>query len=147
MKRKTISGKDLYFVAVKLFLRRGGNLLVLKDDFGVWDLPGGRMKPNEFNTPLAAVLERKIKEELGGEIRYKLGKPVVFMRHERLENGKVPVRIFAVGFEGKYLGGKIKLSRRHGAQLWVLVKGFKPEKYFKGGWLRGVREYLDISKT
>ncbi len=146
MKRKTISGKDLYFVAVKLFLRRGGDLLVLKDNFGVWDLPGGRIKPNEFNTPLAGILKRKVREELGGAVRYGLGKPVVFMRHERLENGKVPIRIFAVGYEGKYLSGKIKLSPRHPLQSWVHVEGFKPEEYFKGGWLKGVREYISIKK-
>lgn len=33
--------KDLYFVAVKVFLEKDGQLLILKDGFGEWDLPGG----------------------------------------------------------------------------------------------------------
>jgi hypothetical protein len=31
-------------------------LLVLKDKFGQWDLPGGRIKINEFNKPLSAIV-------------------------------------------------------------------------------------------
>lgn len=36
------SQKDTYFVAVKVFLERDNKLLILKDNFGDWDLPGGR---------------------------------------------------------------------------------------------------------
>ena len=42
-------GKDLYFVAVKLFLEdKDGKLFIFKDRFGEWDLPGGRLRINEF---------------------------------------------------------------------------------------------------
>lgn len=60
----SISGKDSYFVATKLFLRRGDELLILRDNFGDWDLPGGRLKSHEFEVPLHDVLARKIREEL-----------------------------------------------------------------------------------
>jgi aspartate/methionine/tyrosine aminotransferase len=33
--------KDTYFVAVKALLRKGDELLIIKDKFGDWDLPGG----------------------------------------------------------------------------------------------------------
>jgi hypothetical protein len=36
--------KDTYFVAVKIFLEKDGKFLVMKDNFGDWDLPGGRIK-------------------------------------------------------------------------------------------------------
>ena len=36
--------KDMYFVAVKVFLEKDNKLLILKDNFGDWDLPGGRIK-------------------------------------------------------------------------------------------------------
>ena len=139
--------KDLYFVAVKVFLRKGNRLLILKDNFGDWDLPGGRMKPDEFEKPLPAVIARKLKEELG-PVGYKLGKPVVFLRHERVEAvpGSPTVRIFAVGYEARFLGGVMKLSSRHPISQWVDIKSFKPRLYFKGGWLRGVEEYLAIKK-
>ena len=144
---RSISGKDLYFVAVKMFLRRGGKLLILKDSFGVWDLPGGRLLPAEFKTSLPKVAARKMREELGESVRFSLKKPAVFLRHERLEHapqGKVPVRIFAVGYEARFLKGNIRLSPRHTEMLWVPVRDFRPERYFRGGWLTGVKEYLRL---
>ena len=146
-KPASINKKGLYFVAVKLFLRQGDKLLILKDSFGVWDLPGGRMKPDEFKTPLPKIVKRKMREELGAPVKYALGKPILFLRHERSEHvrgGTVPVRIFAVGYEAKYVSGEIRLSPRHMRMEWVSVKTFKPEKYFKGGWLTGVKEYLSL---
>jgi ADP-ribose pyrophosphatase YjhB (NUDIX family) len=138
--------KDTYFVAVKVFLERDGKLLILKDNFGDWDLPGGRIKKDEFETPLDQIIKRKMSEELGDDIQYGIGKPVIFMRHERQESapGNPMVRIFAVGYEGTLMGGEIKTSERHPELLWVDPKNFAPENYFKGGWLKGVQEYLAI---
>lgn len=140
--------KDTYFVAVKVFLEKDGKLLILKDSFGVWDLPGGRIKKDEFEVPLGQIIKRKMSEELGNDIQYTIGKPVVFMRHERIEQteGNPTVRIFAVGYEGELKTGMIKLSERHTEMLWVDPIDFKPEKYFKGGWLKGVQEYLSIRR-
>jgi len=140
--------KDTYFVAVKVFLERDGKLLILKDNFGDWDLPGGRIKKDEFEVPLEQIIERKMREELGGDIKYTIGKPVVFMRHERQEAtpGNPTVRIFAVGYEGTLTSGEIKTSERHPELLWVDPKDFRPEQYFKGGWLKGVEEYLALQK-
>ena len=141
--------KDLYFVAVKVFIEdKGGRLFIFKDRFGYWDLPGGRLLKNEFSTPLEKVVIRKVKEELGSLVRYRLGKPIIFMRHQRSEllpdGNKKKVRIFAIGYSAKYLGGKIKLSPRHLEYKWAQLKGFKPERYFKGGWLKGVRDYIKL---
>lgn len=138
--------KDTYFVAVKVFLEQDGKLLILKDNFGDWDLPGGRIKKDEFDVPLDQVIKRKMSEELGDGIQYAIGKPIVFMRHERREAapGNPTVRIFAVGYEGMLTGGEIKTSERHPELLWVDPKTFQPENYFKGGWLKGVQEYLSI---
>ncbi len=90
------------------------------------------------------IVKRKMKEELGDQIEYKIGKPIVFMRHERVETaaGNPTVRIFAIGYEGKLSSGEIKLSPRHTEMLWIDPKEFKPEDYFTGGWLKGVQEYL-----
>ena len=145
------SGKDWYFVAVKVFLRdKAGRLYITKDRFGCWDLPGGRLKYNDFDKPLEKVVERKMREELGKSVKYKLQKPVVFMRHERAEllpdGGTQKVRIFAIGYEARYLGGKINLGKNHEKSEWVIPGKFKPEKYFTGGWLGGVKEYLKLIK-
>lgn len=138
--------KDTYFVAVKVFLEKDGELLILKDRFGEWDLPGGRIKKDEFETPLDQIIRRKMSEELGNEIQYTIGKPLIFMRHERVEQieGNPTVRIFAVGYKGVLQNGNIKLSERHLEMLWVDPNNFEPKKYFKGGWLKGVEEYLSI---
>lgn len=140
--------KDLYFVAVKLFLLQGNKLLILKDNFGDWDLPGGRMKKDEFDTPLEKILERKVREELGPTVRYTIGKPVLHMRHERVEqvSGSPVVRIFAVGFEGTFDGGEVALSPRHTEMQWVDLESFQPDQYFTGGWCKGVQEYLALKQ-
>ncbi len=136
--------KDLYFVAVKLFLRDGDKLLITHDIFGLWDLPGGRIKKDEFDKPLEKVIERKVQEELGNSLKYELGEPKIFFRVERAEHGLGGqiVRIFAVGYDAKYTSGEIKLGEHHDKMEWVDLKSFKPENYFTGGWLTGVKEYL-----
>jgi len=138
--------KDTYFVAVKVFLLDSEErFLITKDIFGSWDIPGGRLREQDFNIPLEGVAERKIKEELGEAVEYKFGKPVIFMRHEREEvlssEKKEKRRIFAVGYTASYKGGTIKLGKNHEKFEWVSVKDFKPEGYFTGGWLKGVKDF------
>lgn len=131
-------------MAVKLFLRDGGKLLIMHDIFGSWDLPGGRIKKDEFNKPLEKVIERKVQEELGSSVKYELGKPKIFFRIERAEHGLDGriVRIFALGYDAKYTNGEIKLGEHHDKVEWVDLKSFEPGDYFAGGWLTGVKEYL-----
>jgi ADP-ribose pyrophosphatase YjhB (NUDIX family) len=137
--------KDVYFVAVKAFIEDGnGNLLITKDRFGDWDLPGGRLREQDFSTPLEAVLQRKISEELGPAVTYTLGEPVVCMRHERSEiladGTRAPRRIFAIGYKARYTGGEIILGKNHEQTLWATPQA--AVKHLTGGWLAGVKEYL-----
>ncbi|HXD53759.1 MAG TPA: NUDIX domain-containing protein [Solirubrobacteraceae bacterium] len=138
--------KDTYFVAVKAMVRRGDELLITHDVFGQWDLPGGRLRPEDFETPLDEVLARKMREELGDEFRYALGDPRIFFRHERAEQGldDRQVRIFAVGYEAEYVDGTIALGPHHDRYLWVDASSFPAGDYFEGGWLAGVREYQQL---
>lgn len=136
-------GKDTYFVAVKALLRKGEDLLITHDVFGQWDIPGGRLRPQDFDTPLETVLERKLCEELGEQLRYEMGAPCVFFRHERSEHGLGGrrVRIFAVGYEARYVGGPIALGDHHDQHLWVPAATFAADRYFVDGWLNGIRQY------
>lgn len=142
-----MENKDVYFVAVKIFfLDLKGSFLIIKDRFGDWDIPGGRLRENDFETPLETVAERKIKEELGENVKYKFSKqPILFMRHERdeiLPSGeREKRRIFALGYIAKYEGGEIKIGKNHEKYEWVPVKDFKPKEYFTGGWLKGVQDF------
>jgi NUDIX domain len=60
-----ISQKDPYFIAFKIFLEKGNSFLIMKDKFGDWDLPGGRMKKFEFESSFEDIIKRKMSEELG----------------------------------------------------------------------------------
>jgi len=147
LKNKPSSERDLYYVAVKAFLEKDGKFFIFKDRYGDWDIPGGRIQRHEFDVPLNQVLRRKIREELGGSVKYSLGKPIVFMRHERTEEtiGK-KVRIFAIGYQAKLLSGNIRLSDQHVESMWVPINRFNPSGYFEGGWLKGVEEYLKLRR-
>lgn len=144
-----IEDKDFYFVALKVFLELDGKLFIFKDRYGEWDLPGGRIRKDEFRAPLEDIIKRKMAEELGSEVEYILGKSVVFMRHERREAtaGNPLARIFAIGYRATFLNGEVHLSNQHTEMKWVGLRNFKPEEYFSGGWLEGVREYLRIRET
>jgi 8-oxo-dGTP pyrophosphatase MutT (NUDIX family) len=138
--------KDVYFVALKVFLiNDSGQFLITKDRFGDWDIPGGRLRENDFEASFESIIERKMREELGTGVQYKLGEPIVYMRHERDEilptGERAKRRIFAIGYHAKYLGGELALGKNHEKHEWVSIKSFKPEDYFKGGWLKGVKEF------
>jgi 8-oxo-dGTP pyrophosphatase MutT (NUDIX family) len=145
----SLGEKEKYFVAVKVFLERGGEFFVSKDKYGSWDLPGGRIRKDEFDVPLDQVIKRKMSEELGDGIEYEIGKPVVLMRHERVEDapGDPTIRIFAVGYEAVLLRGEPKLSDLFVESMWVDPKTFQPEKYFAGGWLKGVQDCLAVKNA
>lgn len=144
--QQIMENKDTYFVAVKAFiLDEEGNILITKDRFGDWDMPGGRLREEDFNTPLEEVLARKIREELGESVTYELGSPAVFMRHERDEvmsdGSRQKRRIFAIGYGVKFKGGEIKLGANHAAYEWVPLGSFDPAARFTGGWLRGLQDF------
>lgn len=141
--------KDQYYVAVKLFLEKEGKLFIFKDKWGDWDLPGGRIRKHEFDTPIEKIIERKMKEEVGEQVVYKLGSPIVTMRHERTEqvpgDGTKPtIRIFAVGYAAELIEGEPRLGDHHIEMMWVDPISFNPERYFTGGWLKGVQDYIAL---
>ncbi len=145
-----ISQKDPYFIAVKVFLERGNELLILKDKFGEWDLPGGRIKKSEFEVSLPDVVARKMKEEVGESVTYNLAPlPEILMRHERVEAspGNPTVHIFGLGYRASLTGGEVELQDSHTEFLWVDTATLQPQDYFTGGWLKGVEEYLRQSNT
>ena len=138
-----VNGKDVYFIAVKALVRDGDKLLITHDVFKSWDIPGGRIKKDEFEKPFEDVLRRKIAEELGGDVKYEIGDPVTFFRVERSEVGiEGDARIFAIGYKVKYLGGEIILGDHHDEYRWVDINSFDPKELFKDGWEIGLGEYL-----
>ena len=143
-----INGKDVYFIAIKASIRNGNKLLVTHDIFKSWDIPGGRIKKDEFQKPLTDVLKRKLSEELGDDIQYEIVDQVTTFSVERNEVGiETTARIFAVGYEVSYLGGAIKLGEHHDSYDWVDVNTFEPSTLFKDGWEKGLQSYLEGIKS
>ena len=145
----SLADRDLYFVALKVFLEKDRKFLITKDGFGDWDIPGGRIRKEEFDTPYEQIIARLMSKELGNNFSYKLGNPIILMRHERVEEaaGNPTVRIFAVGYQASFEKGEINLASHHTKFLWVDPNNFKAEDYFTNGWLKGVREYLELRKN
>jgi len=88
-------------------------------------------------------------KELGSEFTYTLGNPIVFMRHERVEStpGSPKVRIFAIGYQAALEKGEIHLSSHHTELSWEDPRDFDPTKYFTGGWLKGVQDYIELRSS
>jgi len=151
MDKMEFNGKATYFVAVKVFLRDGGKLLVVHDAWGTWELPGGRIRLEEFQRPLGEVVGRKIREELGDKVKYSGLKPTgTFFQVRRFENiggeSEQEVRIFAIGFEAQYEDGEIELGGDHDEMRWVNVGNFEPLKLQDNDWMRGVEDYLWLER-
>lgn len=130
----------IYHVAFKILLKKYNKVLFLKTADGrYWDLPGGRIDNNEKKVPLEKILAREIKEEIGKNIKYQLGKPIFQYRrfHEKI---KFP--IFITVYEGKYLSGKIKLSFEHSNYCWLIPQSHR----FKGKGFCYKEEYLTFKK-
>jgi 8-oxo-dGTP pyrophosphatase MutT (NUDIX family) len=112
--------KDKYQVSLKLFLKDAqGRILFLfghsKSSYaGYYDPPGGRIEDNEFATPFMDILRREVKEELGDIVIEVDLKPVLLSRDEANKE----MRVLYIFFEGKYLGGDIKISDEHEGMVW-----------------------------
>lgn len=144
--------KDFYQVSLKAFIiNADGKLLALKavdtgSIAGFYDLPGGRIDTEEFETPYVIILKREITEELGENLDVEIrSTPVAVGRHlipARLSRAGKDVRVLMVFFEAYYQGGDFMMSSEHKGMEWLNLKTINPEEYFTSGILQGVRMFL-----
>ena len=130
----------IYHVGLKVLLKKGNEFLFLTDAVGKhFDLPDGRIDDVEHTTPLTEVIAREVSEELGEEIKYKLGKPVFQFRRHFESKG---LHIFLTVYEAEYLSGEIKLSAEHSDFQWINPRkiDLKEEQFFHK------EEYLAFKK-
>ncbi len=107
----------LYQVAFKILLRRGKLVLWLKSsDTQFWDLPGGRINVGEEHTPLEKILAREVGEELGSQLRYRLGKPILQFHRPIRTTARYK---FITVYNASYQNGSIKLSHEHSEVHWL----------------------------
>ncbi|MCL5010981.1 MAG: NUDIX hydrolase [Patescibacteria group bacterium] len=146
------SEKDFYQVSLKVFLKNEkGEVLGLKAAKGgiydgFYDLPGGRINIDEFETPFADIVKRELREEIGNVDYDLVLNPVAFARNEN-PNKKSPlgglVHMFNIFFEASYKSGEIEISEEHIGFEWIKLEKETLNKYFKLAVFKGAQAYLE----
>jgi len=120
------SDYEIFYVSLKILLRKENKILVLIDAVDdCYDFPGGRIDNVEADVPLEKILDREVKEELGPDLKYKLGKPIIQYRSHNEERN---IFVFVTVYEAFYISGEPKLSSEHTSYEWVDPRSWKPEK-------------------
>lgn len=136
--------KDEYLVAVKLLLRDGNKLLITHDTYGQWDVPGGRIRKDQFDVSDEDILQEKVRLELGPELEYSINGIKTTMRISRKEHGRdnAEVKIYGIGYEATYLGGDIILGESHDEYRWIdLTTTDLKEIDSSSGWMSELVRY------
>jgi len=134
-----------YHVALKILLRRGDDYLFLRcsktDHPQHLDLPGGRIDVGEEDKSFADILSREIVEELGENLKYKLG---VSQFQFRRFFPTLGYKIFLTVFDGEYLEGDISLSDEHDETIWINpnAEKLKREQFLNDEEFEAFRTYF-----
>ncbi len=132
-----------YHVGLKALIRRGDEYLFLHFNNpaggSYYDWPGGRIDVGEEDVDLMSILDREIREELGSEIQYKLGKPAFVSRRFFPD---YDLKIFLTMFEAELLSGEIKLSNEHLQFEWLKPEDVKKEMFVTEAEYQAWVDYL-----
>lgn len=123
-------------VSVKGILIHRRRVLLLRNDRGEWELPGGRLDDGE--TPEEA-LRREFLEETG--LRVTVGPPVDAWVFQVTSREKVLVLEYACRKKG---AGAVRISREHNDSAWLPVSGLNREPLPRG-YLPGIQRVLAAS--
>lgn len=111
---------ETFQASLKVLMRRGTKVLLLRTKRNHISLPGGRIDKGEYRLPLEKIIEREIKEELGSEARYRLGRPLFQYRRY---NSRTKTAALVTVYDGIFFGGRIILSPEHVSYNWVDING------------------------
>lgn len=149
-KHDTTHNPALFQVSLKILLvNKKNEYLILKDVIktkywkGKFDLPGGRINPNELKMNFHKILDREIREEIGNFVRYKLRSDPVSLA--KSDYPYEPRKIFIL-FEGKYLGGEIIISDEHFFYRWERIDKVNAKKLFSSVLYELMSNYFDWNK-
>ncbi|XDD50341.1 NUDIX domain-containing protein [Leptospira sp. WS92.C1] len=136
-----MSKHGFFQITQKLFLRKGEELLILRDrKSGLGDLPGGRMNENEFFEDWSLSMEREIEEELGPNVQIKVLPKPLFVHKHRVNEGNFPCIIIA--YHADFIDGEIVLSDEHDYIAWENINSYDPSALFSEYMLDAVNLYL-----
>ncbi len=65
---------QLFYVSLKAVIVNAEKVLLMQQQNGLWEFPGGRIDPGEETMSLESVLGREIAEECGPDFRIHIGK-------------------------------------------------------------------------
>ncbi|EPG74066.1 NUDIX domain protein [Leptospira fainei serovar Hurstbridge str. BUT 6] len=129
MEGKFLNKHGFFQITQKVFLRRGSELLILRDrKSGYGDLPGGRMNEDEFYGDWQESLSRELAEEMGNRCEIKVHPRPLFVHKHRVSEGNHPCVIIA--YHAEFIGGEIMLSDEHDFISWVDAKTYDPRGLF-----------------
>lgn len=140
-----------FMISLKILLKNKKNeyLIMESPDFASrfkqkYDLPGGRINDNEVGVPIHKLIDREIREEAGVKIKYKLRPDPVALTKYRFKDGRC---ILYILFEGKYLGGEIKISDEHSAYKWQKINLQNIKKIFPPKHAELMKNYFVWNKN
>lgn len=117
-------------ISAKGVLVRRERILLLRNDRGEWELPGGRLDDGE--TPEAALI-REIREETGLSVT--VTSLVDAWLFEVTPGKSVLILQYACRLDG---WGRVTISHEHGEHVWVPLARLEREPLPRG-YLRGIR--------
>jgi len=138
-----------FHVGFKAFIGDREKLLILQDEEGMWELPGGRVEKQEIFKPSKEILARETAEELGDQFEYETG-PVFhawIRKPDPLENIAPVYRdndfcILLVGILCTYKNGDVVLSPEHTDFRWI-TKEEVENINFENTYKDAVRYYFE----
>ena len=112
-------------VGVKAFVWHEQRLLLLqeRDQQARWELPGGRIDVGEDGVPIADVLRRELREELGAQFSCDIGAVSACWVRRPDAHRRLPV--FLVGLCCTAPRGELVLSDEHRDSRWVTRDGWQ----------------------
>jgi 8-oxo-dGTP pyrophosphatase MutT (NUDIX family) len=131
-------------VSIKGVLIHGGRVLLLLNERGEWDLPGGRPDPGEDHR---AALKREVREETGLEVEVgrALDEHLFEVLPQKLPGHFVRIEPFACAIVGT---GSVTLSHEHLQMRWLplaelgeIIAGHPLPR----GYLGAIRQAIDQS--
>ncbi len=129
-------------VAAKTIMRRGEEILVLTNDYGEIDFPGGRMDKSEINLPITDVLKRELAEEIGTSVVYETGQLAFVSKRQFTDKN-----VLLLYYETTYISGKVEISDEHVGTQWIKPSDLPTDhtKYISLDEFEQVQKYLQLS--
>ncbi len=129
-------------VGIKAFMVNGkGELLLMQENSGAWEIPGGRIDVGEELIPQTEILKREIKEELGPDIAYRILHPVTTWVRPNPSHF-----VFLIGFLCVKDSGTIIVSPEHKAYQWVSQKSWK-QLPLASGYKEALEHFWKVYKS